>query len=245
MIERLRKQQMKYSPVAPRRGERRQGHHRFPGQDRRRASSPAARARTSPIVLGEGRMLPQLEQGLIGAAAGEHRDIERRFSRRLPRHGTRRQARDLQHRDQDGRGTDAARSRRRVLRGLRRHRGRCREAARGRGGQHAPRARAESAHPQQDGGDGEALPGQSDRRAERPGRVADPRHADRGDAPRRHQGRVAGAAARAARRTRAAPRRARPDDQRRHPPREHRARSGSARTRGWTKWWARTAMPRR
>ena len=31
------------------------------------------------IVVGEGRMLPELEQGLIGAAAGEHRDVEVNF----------------------------------------------------------------------------------------------------------------------------------------------------------------------
>jgi trigger factor len=31
------------------------------------------------VVLGEGRMLPQLEQGLVGAAPGDHRDIEVHF----------------------------------------------------------------------------------------------------------------------------------------------------------------------
>jgi trigger factor len=31
------------------------------------------------VVLGEGRMLPQLEQGLIGAATGDHRDITVNF----------------------------------------------------------------------------------------------------------------------------------------------------------------------
>jgi trigger factor len=31
------------------------------------------------IVLGEGRMLPELEQGLVGGAPGEHRDVEVNF----------------------------------------------------------------------------------------------------------------------------------------------------------------------
>jgi trigger factor len=78
MIERLRKQQMKYSPVM-------------------RAATigdkvtidfvgtidgiefAGGKGENIAIVLGEGRMLPELEQGLVGAAAGEHRDIDVNF----------------------------------------------------------------------------------------------------------------------------------------------------------------------
>jgi trigger factor len=78
MIERLRKQQMKYSPV-----------------DRAAASGDkvsidflgridgtefaGGKGENIGIVLGEGRMLPELEQGLIGAVAGDHRDISVSF----------------------------------------------------------------------------------------------------------------------------------------------------------------------
>lgn len=78
MVERLRKQQMKYSQV-------------------RRAAAvgdkvtidfvgtidgtefAGGKGENVAIVLGEGRMLPELEQGLVGAAAGDHRDISVNF----------------------------------------------------------------------------------------------------------------------------------------------------------------------
>jgi trigger factor len=78
MIERLRKQQMKYQAL-----------------DRAAASGDkvtidfvgkidgvefaGGKGENVAIVLGEGRMLPELEQGLVGAAAGEHRDISVNF----------------------------------------------------------------------------------------------------------------------------------------------------------------------
>ncbi|MGB6307770.1 MAG: trigger factor, partial [Steroidobacteraceae bacterium] len=78
MIERLRKQQMKYVPA-----------------DRVAAAGDkvtidflgkvdgvefgGGKGENVAIVLGEGRMLPELEQGLVGAAAGEHRDIDVNF----------------------------------------------------------------------------------------------------------------------------------------------------------------------
>jgi trigger factor len=78
MIERLRKQQMKYEPA-----------------DRAAATGDkvtidflgtidgvefaGGKGENVAIVLGEGRMLPELEQGLVGAAAGEHRDINVNF----------------------------------------------------------------------------------------------------------------------------------------------------------------------
>src|ERR1700733_5275850 len=71
MIERLRKQQMTYSPVtrAAASGDKVSidfvgaiGGTEFAG----------GKGENIAIILGEGRMLPELEQGLIGAAAGEH-----------------------------------------------------------------------------------------------------------------------------------------------------------------------------
>jgi len=74
MIERLRKQQTKYSPVTR------------PAADGDKVSvdfvgsldgEPFAggKGESVPIVIGEGRMLAQLEQGLAGAAGGESREI--------------------------------------------------------------------------------------------------------------------------------------------------------------------------
>ena len=75
MIQRLRKQQMKFAPAS-------------------RAAVPGdkvtvdfegsidgvpfagGKGENIPIVLGENRMLPQLEEGLVGAAAGEQRTVE-------------------------------------------------------------------------------------------------------------------------------------------------------------------------
>src|SRR5580692_3244775 len=53
MVERLRKQQMKYQESA----------------------RPAGKGESVPVVIGEGRMLPQLEQGLVGARAGDALEV--------------------------------------------------------------------------------------------------------------------------------------------------------------------------
>ena len=78
MLERLRKQQMKYLPVerAAAAGDRVTID--FSGAIDG-AEFAGGKGANVAIVLGEGRMLPQLEQGLIGAAAGEHRDISVNF----------------------------------------------------------------------------------------------------------------------------------------------------------------------
>lgn len=75
MIERLRKQQMKYSPVA----------RAASGGDKVTVDFEGSiddvpfaggKGEGMAIVLGDNRMLPQLEHGIIGAAAGEQRTIE-------------------------------------------------------------------------------------------------------------------------------------------------------------------------
>ena len=199
MIERLRKQQMKYSrgtrgprPTATRSRwiltgsidgvavRRRQGRER---RHRARRGTHAAAARAGPGRR-RGRREPR---------------NRRRFSRRLPRDRARGQARDVQGRREDRRGAGAAGARRGVLRRVRRDRGRRRASC----------ARTCAANMRREleqnlrnrnkaAGDGQALPGEPHRRAERAARVADPGHADRGHAPHRRQGRLAGAAARAA-----------------------------------------------
>jgi len=74
MIERLRQQQLRYQAVSR------------PAQNGDRVSVdfegsidgvpfPGGKGENTPIVLGAGRMLAQLEEGLIGASAGEVRDI--------------------------------------------------------------------------------------------------------------------------------------------------------------------------
>jgi trigger factor len=78
MIERLRKQQMKYSPVTRTAASGDKITIDFLGKIDG-AEFAGGKGDNIAIVLGEGRMLPQLEQGLIGAAAGEHRDIEVNF----------------------------------------------------------------------------------------------------------------------------------------------------------------------
>ena len=74
MIERLRKQQTKYSAVTRPAAEGDKVTVNFVGSI---DGSPFAGGQGDnvPIVLGEGRMLPQLEQGLAGASTGESRDV--------------------------------------------------------------------------------------------------------------------------------------------------------------------------
>ena len=78
MIERLRKQQLKYSPVERPAATGDKVTIDFSGTIDG-ASFPGGKGANIAIVLGEGRMLPQLEQGLVGAAPGEHRDIDVNF----------------------------------------------------------------------------------------------------------------------------------------------------------------------
>ena len=74
MIERLRKQQMKYEPVVRAAAAGDKVTIDFLGKIDDIEFS-GGKGENIAIVLGEGRMLPELEQGLIGAAPGEHRDI--------------------------------------------------------------------------------------------------------------------------------------------------------------------------
>jgi trigger factor len=78
MIERLRKQQMKYAPVERAAAAGDKITIDFSGKIDG-AEFAGGKGANVPIVLGEGRMLPDLEQGLIGAAAGEHRDVTVNF----------------------------------------------------------------------------------------------------------------------------------------------------------------------
>jgi trigger factor len=74
MVERLRKQQMKYNEVMRPAANGDKVTVDFQGSI---DGTPFAggKGENVPIVLGEGRMLAQLEQGLVGAAAGETREI--------------------------------------------------------------------------------------------------------------------------------------------------------------------------
>ena len=74
MVERLRKQQMKYHEGARPAANGDKVTVDFQGSI---DGMPFAggKGESVPIVLGEGRMLPQLEQGLVGALAGESREI--------------------------------------------------------------------------------------------------------------------------------------------------------------------------
>ena len=74
MIERLRKQQMKYAAVERPAAQGDKATIDFDGSI---DGVPFAggKGENVAIVIGEGRMLAQLEQGLIGAAAGESREI--------------------------------------------------------------------------------------------------------------------------------------------------------------------------
>jgi trigger factor len=78
MIERLRKQQMKYVAVSRAAAVGDKVTIDFEGTIDGVAFAGGKGANIG-IVLGEGRMLPQLEQGLIGATANEKRDISVNF----------------------------------------------------------------------------------------------------------------------------------------------------------------------
>jgi trigger factor len=78
MIERLRRQQMKYTPAARAAASGDKVSIDFVGKIDG-AEFAGGKGENVGIVLGEGRMLPELEQGLIGAAAGDHRDISVSF----------------------------------------------------------------------------------------------------------------------------------------------------------------------
>jgi len=74
MILRLRQQQMKYSPVSRAAASGDKVTIDFSGTIDG-AEFAGGKGENVAVTLGEGRMLPELEQGLIGAAAGEKRDI--------------------------------------------------------------------------------------------------------------------------------------------------------------------------
>ena len=78
MIERLRKQQMKYSPAARAAVLGDKVTIDFLGKIDG-VEFAGGKGENIGIVLGEARMLPELEQGLIGAAPGDHRDISVNF----------------------------------------------------------------------------------------------------------------------------------------------------------------------
>jgi trigger factor len=78
MIERLRKQQMKYQAVDRAAAIGDKVTIDFVGKIDG-VEFAGGKGENVAIVLGEGRMLPELEQGLVGAAAGEHRDISVNF----------------------------------------------------------------------------------------------------------------------------------------------------------------------
>ena len=75
MIQRLRKQQMKFAPASRAAVHGDKVTVDFEGSI---DGVPFAggKGENIPIVLGENRMLPQLEEGLVGAAAGEQRTVE-------------------------------------------------------------------------------------------------------------------------------------------------------------------------
>ena len=74
MIERLRKQQTKYSAVTRPAADGDKVTVDFVGSIDGNAFA-GGKGENVPIVLGEGRMLPQLEQGLAGASSGESREV--------------------------------------------------------------------------------------------------------------------------------------------------------------------------
>jgi len=78
MIERLRRQQMKYSPVTRAAVSGDKVSIDFLGKIDG-VEFAGGKGENIGVVLGEGRMLPELEQGLIGATAGDHRDISVSF----------------------------------------------------------------------------------------------------------------------------------------------------------------------
>jgi trigger factor len=74
MIARLRKQQMKYTAITRPAADGDKVTVDFAGSIDGQAFA-GGKGENVPIVLGEGRMLAQLEQGLAGASAGESREI--------------------------------------------------------------------------------------------------------------------------------------------------------------------------
>src|ERR1700729_2331010 len=78
MIERLRKQQMKYSAVTRAAANGDKVTIDFEGAIDG-VTFAGGKGENITIVLGEGRMLPELEQGLIGASPGEKRDVTVNF----------------------------------------------------------------------------------------------------------------------------------------------------------------------
>lgn len=78
MIERLRKQQMKYAKVERAAATGDKVSIDFVGKIDG-VEFAGGKGENIAIVLGEGRMLPELEQGLVGAAPGEHREINVNF----------------------------------------------------------------------------------------------------------------------------------------------------------------------
>ena len=78
MIERLRKQQMKYSAVNRAAANGDKATVDFEGAIDG-VTFAGGKGENIAIVLGEGRMLPELEQGLIGAAPGEKRSVTVNF----------------------------------------------------------------------------------------------------------------------------------------------------------------------
>ncbi|HXP66842.1 MAG TPA: trigger factor [Steroidobacteraceae bacterium] len=78
MIERLRKQQMRYSAVTRGAADGDKVTIDFEGAIDGVAFA-GGKGENVAITLGEGRMLPDLEKGLVGAAAGEKRDIAVNF----------------------------------------------------------------------------------------------------------------------------------------------------------------------
>jgi trigger factor len=78
MIERLRKQQIKYVAVTRAAANGDKVTIDFDGQIDA-VAFPGGKGTNVAIVLGEGRMLPELEQGLIGATPGEKREVSVNF----------------------------------------------------------------------------------------------------------------------------------------------------------------------
>jgi trigger factor len=78
MIERLRKQQVKYVAAARAAAIGDKVTIDFLGKIDG-VEFAGGKGENIAVVVGEGRMLPELEQGLVGAEAGEHRDINLNF----------------------------------------------------------------------------------------------------------------------------------------------------------------------
>jgi trigger factor len=78
MVERLRKQQMRYSAVTRGAASGDKVNIDFEGAIDGVAFA-GGKGENVAIILGEGRMLPDLEQGLVGASAGEKRDVTVNF----------------------------------------------------------------------------------------------------------------------------------------------------------------------